>query len=470
MRHGEEVGITSLTLVTMAVIVYGLLNRRGYGRALALGGATPVGAAFVFGGVAVPTFYAVAIGALIGLVLRLLQSSRDTTAGETVPVPASRSMVLLTVLSVLVTLVAPLLFDGLEVLSGDGSVGALAAGVVTRSNLAQITYLVLSLAVVAFLARSPGTGPGLVGTACCLTTLLSFWAWTHTSAGVPFPERFFDNSPAFTIIETLPGGAPRVRGILSEPAGLATSCLVTLAYCASRVNSVDGLRRLGLFVVGGMALFLGSISTSTTFVVAGLALLGMAIAVAITTFVVGGGSISQSGIAALCVSVVALLWVLPSLANAIGQQVADKVASSSYTDRSSADSRGYDILLDTFGLGAGLGSNRASSFLASLLSTVGVFGAVLFAMIVVTLIRRSWDVRTARPAAWALVAILICKVVSGPDLSDSSGVLWLSLGVLAHAAASDKPSRASRQPVVAGAGPLSRRRPPSEPPTSGVNW
>lgn len=437
----------------MAVVVYGLLNRHGYGRALALGGATPVGAALVVGAVAVPTFYAVAVGALVGVALRVLQGARATPGAQFLPVPASRPLTLLVVVSVLVTLVAPLLFDGLAVLAADGTTNTLAAGVLTKSNTAQIVYLLLGVTVVAYVARSRSTGPGLVGIATCLATVLSFWSWTHTRTGVPFPEGLFDNSPSFSIIETLPGGGLRVRGIFSEPAGLAASCLVTIAYCASRLWQVHGFHRLVVFVVGAMALWLGSISTSTTFLVAGIVLVAVAACAATATFVVRGGSLSRTVVAALCVAAVAGLWLLPYVANIVGAEIDDKVASSSYADRSSADSRSYALVLDTFGFGTGLGSNRASSFAASLLSTVGVVGVVLFVVAVVTLVRRGAVVRGARPAAWALVALLIAKVVSGPDLSDNTGVLWLSLGVLANAALRADTAR-QRAVAVGAARPL----------------
>lgn len=386
------------------------------------------------GAVAVPTFYAVAAGALIGVGLRLLRSSKDEAGAVPPPVPASRPLVLLVVVSVLVTLVAPLLFDGLPVLAPGGVSSALVAGVITKSNIAQIAYLVLSVGVVAHLARSRWTGPQIVGTAACLATLLSFWAWTHMVAGVPYPEGVFDNSPAFTFQNTLPGGAPRVRGIFSEPAGLATSCLVTIAYGASRMRQVGGLRRLGLLVVCGVALWLGSISTSTTFLVAGVVLVVLAVMVGGATFVLRSGSLSTGIVATLCVTTIASVWLLPHLANTVGQEIEAKVGSSSYDDRSSADSNSYDLVFDTLGLGTGLGSNRASSFAASLLSTVGVLGTALFIAAIIVLVRRAWPVLDARPAVWALTTVLICKVISGPDLSDTSGILWLSLGVLAHAA------------------------------------
>jgi hypothetical protein len=425
--------ITSLTIITVVVVVYGVLSDKGYGRALALGGATPIGAALVVGAVAVPTFYAVAFGALIAVGLRHLQDVPFATEVDRAPVPASRALALMVVVSVLVTLVAPLLFDGLEVAGSTGPT-VLSAGVLTKSNLAQIIYLVLSVSVVAYLARSQWTGPEIVGTATCLATLLSFWSWTHTAASVPFPQGLFDNSPFFVVIETLPGGAPRVRGIFSEPAGLASSCLVTIAYCASRLWSVRGLRRFGVLAVGAAALWLGSISTSTTFLVAGVVLVVVAAVVNTASVLLRGGALRRGAVTVLCMAVIASLWVLPYLANVIGQAVEAKVGSSSFNDRSSADSRSYGLVLDTFGLGTGLGSNRGSSFAASLLSTVGVLGALLFAVVIVTLLRRGWAVRSVRPALWALVTVLIAKVVSGPDLADSTGVLWLSLGVLAHAA------------------------------------
>jgi hypothetical protein len=196
---------------------------------------------------------------------------------------------------------------------------------------------------------------------------------------------------------------------------------------------VHGLRRLGLFVVGAAAAFLGPISTSTTFLVAGVALVAVAALVNTASFVFRERGLSQAAVLVLCAVAIASLYVLPYLANVIGQEISDKVETTSYTDRSGADSLAFDLVIETFGLGTGLGSNRASSFVANLLSTVGVVGALLFAVAVATLIRRGWAIPHVRPVVWALVALLIAKVVSGPDLSDNTGVLWMSLGILAHA-------------------------------------
>jgi hypothetical protein len=431
-RGFPEARITTLTLATLLVCFLGVLNTRGYGLALALGGATPIGAAALVGGIAVPTFYAVALGAAAGVALRVLQRTRWTPGALPESVPGARPLILLTVVAVLVTFIAPMLFDGLEVYSPGGR-SRLAAGILTKSNLAQITYLILSVCVVLFLARSRWAGVGIVGLAAISTTLLSLWAWSATH-GVPYPMGVFDNSPAFAIQDRLPNGLPRVRGILSEPAGLAGSSLITIAYSLSRMGSVGVVRRVGLLVAVGAAVFLGSISTSATFFVAGAVLAVLAVSSAVFRFLLRGAALGRGAAAMVCAVAIGALWVLPWVASLLEAVVDEKLGSSSYDDRSGADSYALELVVRTFGLGTGLGSNRASSFVATLLSTVGVVGTLLFVVAVWVLVRDSSSVREVRPATWALAGLLTTKVISGPDLADTNGILWMALGVLAHAA------------------------------------
>ena len=77
--------MTSLTLVTVLIIAYGVLSRHGYGRALALGGVTASGAAAVVGSIAVPTFYTVALGTLVALGLSLLGNGKTPDASPPGP-------------------------------------------------------------------------------------------------------------------------------------------------------------------------------------------------------------------------------------------------------------------------------------------------------------------------------------------------------------------------------------------------
>ncbi len=429
--------MTTLTLITVAIIVFfGIFSTRGYGWALALGGATAAGAAIVVGETSVPTFYAMAIGTVVALILRLLGAARSTDPSPTRHglAPGVLELVLFTLWSTLVTLVAPVLFDGLAVRIPTDATRRLTAGDLTSSNLAQMIYLVLGVCVVAFLARSASAVPQLIGLAAGATTVLSLWRYLHQIAGLPFPEGLFDNSPGFAYIETAPNDVQRFRGILSEPAGLAASSLVTISYLVPRSLQLQGWRRATALLVAGVAGYLGSISTSATFVVAG----GLIAVIAGVSFGVGfllrGRSMSAVVGILCCGLVIAALWVVPVVARFVESTINEKVSSSSYDNRSTLDTVSLSIFLDTFGIGTGLGANRASSFFAGLLSTTGLLGTLLFALAIATLIYRGGSVRAFRPVVWALVAFLVVKVVSGPDLSDSSGILWISLGLLANAA------------------------------------
>lgn len=427
--------MTTLTLSTIAVILYGIIGRRGYGRALALGGATAAGAAFVVGSIAVPTFFATAIGAAVAVALRVLGRGPTGPTPRLHLPPGVALLLLFLAWSASVTLLAPQLFDGQRVTTPTGGDNAhLTAGIITSSNIAQTTYLVLGICVVIFLARTRVAGPELIGLAVGLAILLSFWRYLSQQVGVPFPEGVFDNSPNFAYIETAAGGFKRFRGILPEPSSLAASCLVAVSYMAARARYVKGARRWGALTVAIIAGYMGTISTSTSFIVAAVVLVLTAGLTFLVSFLWRRTLISAVVSIVTCALVIVALWVLPIVADFVETTVNAKVGSSSFSERSDANSVSYDIFLDTFGFGVGLGGSRASSFFPGLLSTTGFVGTLLFAAAVTALIRRSSSQVEYRAVIWALVALLINKVVSGPDLSDSSGVLWMSLGLLSRAA------------------------------------
>lgn len=333
----------------------------------------------------------------------------------------------------LVTVTAPELFDGMAVLLPTGK-GGLVAGVLTSSNIAQIIYLALGVCVVIFLARSPSARPELIGLAAGATTLLSLWRYLHQEAGVPFPEGMFDNSPNLAYIETAPGGLQRFRGILSEPSSLAGSSLVTISYLLARVSQIAGWRRVGAVAVAVAAGYLGVISTSATFVVASVVVAAIAAAIFLLGFLTQRRFVSAAVGVVSCAMIVTSLWLLPIITDFVETTIDDKVASPSFGERSGANSASYGIFFDTYGFGTGLGANRASSFFAGLLSTTGLVGTLLLAATIFGLIYRGSSVRCYRPVMWALVAILVLKVVAGPDLSDSTGIMWISLGLLSRAA------------------------------------
>jgi hypothetical protein len=443
-----------LTLITLAVIAYGALGTHGYGRALALGGATAAGAAVFIGTVVVPTFYAAALGTAVALAFQFLRRQPSAGPGRSALPPGASLLLVFFGWSALVTVIAPQLFDGMAVLLPTGK-GSLLAGSLTSSNIAQMGYLALGVCVVVFLARSPCARPELIGLAAGATTLLSLWRYLHQEVAVPFPEGLFDNSPTLAYIETAPGGLQRFRGILSEPSSLAGSSLVTMAYLLSRAQQLDRWRRAAALAVGAVAGYLGVISTSATFVVAGVVVCAIACVTFLLGFLARRRFVSAAVGVVSCAFIITLLWLLPIITDFVQETINNKVASPSFDERSGANEASYGIFFDTYGIGVGLGSNRASSFFAGLLSTTGLVGTLLLAAVIFGLIYRGGAVLEFRPVVWALVAILVLKVVAGPDLSDSTGIMWMSLGLLSRAALIAARAKEDGHPAMTAALPSS---------------
>lgn len=429
--------MSGLSLVTALIILVGVIGPLTYPQALALGAATPAGAAVVVGAAVVPTFYAVAMGASVALFLKVLSRDRDGNPfGQAFP-PASLLLLAFLVWSVVVTLLAPLIFDGLPIVASSATV--LTAGVVTTSNVAQVIYLALGVGVVVFLSRSPQTRPEVLGLALAVCLGLSFLRYLAVTFGLPFPDRFFDNSPNFNYIETSPGGALRVRGIMPEPAALATTCVTAMAYFAARCAAVVGWRRVGCLAVIAVAAFLGIVSTSATFVVAGLSTGVVLLVVTTVSFLSRRLTVGRTAVVVIGASLVLLLLVSPVVVTFVQSTIDSKIASSSYSSRSSSDTTSLGVFLDSYGFGVGLGSARGSSFLPTLLSATGLVGTLLFVLSVGVLFVRSRHVEGARPVLYALTAFLIVKLTSGPDISDPGGTLILGLGILGRLAVSNLP-------------------------------
>ena len=446
--------MTSLTLPSILLVLLGAFTKLGYPRAMALAGATSAGAAVALGTrVVIPTFDAVALGAMV--ILILLGADRAIHRRPVRPIPGMLPLLLFALWTTCITAVGALLFAGTPVLDATGKVVPLGQnGPLSVSNLAQLAYLWIGLAVVVILARGPTTGASVLGLGLAVAILLNTWALLHRDIGVPFPDGFFDNSTRFRFIESAPGGALRFRGIMSEPSALASISIAALVFSIAYLPQSSGWRRAGIIALAGLALWNGLVSTSTSFIVTGLIMIAVAIVTLMVRLAIARVGVSPGIWIAISGLSIVLVFALPSFMNYVAGAISAKIESSSYTARSGADVFSFSLSLRTFGIGVGLGSNRPSSFVASLLSQTGVVGLTLFIIAVLTLIWHAIPHKAARPALWVMTSILLGKLFNGPDLGDPTGLLWLTMGVLAHFAATGQGDmhRSTRL-----AWPLSRR-------------
>lgn len=422
-----------LTVTSVVLILLGGLTRLGWPRALGLAGATPAGAAVVLGsGVAIPTFATVALAAVAAFGLRELAAAVRT--GRRVrPIPGLLALTLFFCWVVALTLFAPILFDGFSVTGpAVGEIHILdSATQPATSNIAQTAYLALGIGSMALVAGDHRAGFSGALIMLVTSTLLSSWALLHRDLGVPFPVGVFDNSPSFQYISTAPGGVERFRGIFPEPSALATISLAAIAFLVALIPRTHGIKRIAAVLAIALALWNVSVSTATTAIVSGIALLMLAVVTFLYRFFVRRQQVASGLVVALCLCGVALLPLLPVIADGISSAINDKVGSSSYDDRSGADAFSYDLTIRTFGIGVGLGSNRPSSLLAGLLSTTGVVGVALLLGVIGYLLWQTRGESRMAPVWWAFVSFMLTRFISSPDLGDPTGLTWLCMGALA---------------------------------------
>jgi hypothetical protein len=130
---------------------------------------------------------------------------------------------------------------------------------------------------------------------------------------------------------------------------------------------------------------------------------------------------------AVCIAGAAILFV-PSLSQAVFAMTVEKSGTMSFASRVVADLDSFTLLKNTYGLGVGLGSSRPSSLLMALLSTVGIVGTTLFAMVLYKIIKMfpgRWAPSFLQMSFWSVIGLLVAQSIGVPDLNRPA--LWALL-------------------------------------------
>jgi hypothetical protein len=208
--------------------------------------------------------------------------------------------------------------------------------------------------------------------------------------------------------------------------------------------STFGAITLGLFVFC-LKLWIGQIYPRLTIVLASCSLLalifsmsstaygGTAVALGVLYVTIVGQVLAGRGTVQaiilmlafpLVVVVIVTFFVLNGSALIVAKEVIDstitnKFSSSSAVERGAWSWQALINFVDTRGMGAGVGSVRASSFPAAVLGSIGIFGAVTYTAFLVSLfygggVRSSGSSAAIRSAArWACFSDLTAAVVAG---------------------------------------------------------
>jgi hypothetical protein len=359
----------------------------------------------------------------------------------------------LLVLGLVSAIAMPVVFAGWPVLSPRLSADAKAPLEFSTSNIGQSVYLLLNVIMLWYTAqtcRTPAAARGLMNAFLIAGLIVIGFAVYQLAAsllGIPFPDDILYSNDAYVMQHgTAILNMPRLCSTYTEPSSLAVF-LVAFIFFLITVLDTGTLRWTGaaLLIAAITALVL---STSST------AYLGLA---AITSWAVlkyiflpiVHGSGNMKATLAVCAAIGAAVWIFSSnasLRDVVVTSVFEKDQSSSYEERSQADTYSMQLAANTWGLGVGLGSNRASSFLPSVLSTLGVLGAGALAALVWSLVRAPDMIAGMkpmhRPLSLGLIGIVGAKMISSPDMATPT--LWaLMAALISVRAAAESPIQQS---------------------------
>jgi hypothetical protein len=331
--------------------------------------------------------------------------------------------------AVLSAVLFPKAFQGLLVDSPRQGLGAihLLPLHLTLSNLSIALYLIVCVlffhVVLEQAAASPDGSAGrrLVGwtlAGVCGAALVGFYQVAAFRLGLAYPHDFFNSNPAYAqLYHSVVAGQARLTGTFTEAsmaswffgAG-AVLCLWHVLFGGRRGWYLAGL------LASGPALVLTESSTAYLILIGAAALLFLRLVCLERVTARTVGALGTAGVVLLALGA----WELRDshhVHRLLNDLLFRKWRTGSYFQRAYSNRVAFHAFLATHGLGAGLGSLRASSLGATLLGTVGVVGVALAGWFALRLARIEWRVcslaRMRFPDREAVLAALLAMLGAG---------------------------------------------------------
>lgn len=320
-------------------------------------------------------------------------------------------------------------------------------------NITQTTYFVADLAayclICAFASDERGKRLVTQGLIACAVADLAFAGLDYLTyfTGTADLLAFLRNAP-YRMLDTAEViGLKRIVGSFPEASAFAGATLCLFAFVLNL-----WLEEYPSRIVGPLALLLfGTLVASTSTTAYGGAALYLAVVYVASLVTLFLGAVTPTRLAFLVVTPIVLAVIGcgialhgPSadfVADAIDKLVLRKGSTASALERSSWNSQALVNFVDSYGLGVGIGSARASNVVIAVLANIGLAGAVTYAAFVATALTtplREPDPasRAAREAAASsCIALLIAGCLASTTID-----LGLTFFVCAALAAAPGPT------------------------------
>jgi hypothetical protein len=299
-------------------------------------------------------------------------------------------------------------------------------------HIASFCFLAISMLVVLAAANVPGKIEAPVR-----SFLVAFWIlifimllqFICLHAGISFPSKIINNDQTASIANPELGGSSRPNGTFTEPS--SAGCMLAAVMLGSMAMFMKNGK--GAWLMGASLLGILLVSSTTAFLALGVSAVLIILGYPILRFpyYLQKDRLKRIGILAL-LSVCALsVLAIPAVWSNVMEQTLNKnTASGSFVVRLLADMYALQVTYDTFGIGVGLGSTRASSLVSTLLSTIGVAGFASFIIMIWRFFQN--ELGEYFWLKWATLGLILNMAFGVADISFP--LLWISLALIARAA------------------------------------
>ena len=375
---------------------------------------------------------------------------------------AMRCAAVLLVIGLGSAFVLPRVFTGLGVLSPRLDADYEAPLAFSNSNLGQAVYLLLNVMLLWYAAqtcRTADTARGVVRAfylAGVIVIGVAAYQLLSSLTGLPFPDALLYSNDSFVMqAGTAILDMPRICATYTEPAGLASFLVPLILLVAGMAELPSSGWRETALLIAAIAFCILSTSSTAYLGLAGIAAWAVCRYVFLPAMRGRGNAKAATAVLVLIVAAVVTVAASSQLQEVLRVMVFEKNQTSSYEQRSFADGHSMALAKTTYGLGVGLGSNRASSFLPSMLSTIGIYGLMALAVLVFLLVRRprsaSPVLALQGPLSASLFGAFGVLLVAGPDLSIPT--IWVGMAALVAVLAATETSTAADTELAVEASP-----------------
>lgn len=398
----------------------------------------------------------VAIGRLAYLQARAIFAKSSPRRAQRKVLPhltgATLSLGLFAAYAVVITVAGPALFHGVGVITPrgglDSQIDNLTPLTYTTSNVAQLAYVIVGVLLVLYLVAEPPRTIRVVEAGIIAGFVITLFKHFLPAA---WPQAWFDSNPSYYYHWIFEGA--RERGPFAEPSLLGMFLGMSLAYIVAAFWRARLWSRVLYVALVAIGIYLYSVSYTGTALLALGSVAGLAVVYGVWRVV--RYSTRKTRITLASVAVLLTLVVIffrETFSKYSLDIVIEKLGSDSFANRNASNANAFEVMLQSFGLGVGLGSDRPSSLFFMLISCVGVVGTLLFLRAALGYLFFGLASNSVSPVAWALLAQLIAQLVAKPDISMPG--LWLLMGIIAATYAHERPvpTRTNSEPATTSTG------------------